>query len=340
MRAAIFHGAGKPMTIEHVPDPEPGPGEAVIRVCRCGICGSDISMTSGSQADYPAGTTLGHEYAGEIVAVGKDVSSLKVGQHVSAMPAKGCGQCGACLAGFPLGCSAMIGMVGGFGEYMRIAAPAAIQLPGTLSMADGALVEPLAVGLHGVALAELKPGMKIAVLGAGAIGLAAIYWARLLGAGRIVAMSRSARRADLAGAMGAAGFEAFGDGEGERLAAALGGMPDIVFECAGAVGMMHKAVELVRPGGTIVSLGFCGSPDPIIPSLATWKQIGMKFSFAYDLREFQHCADMLDAGHVEPRMMISETIPLDALPGVFEGLRGGSNQTKVHVDPWAAAVAA
>ena len=82
MRAAMFHGAGRPMTIEEVPDPEPGPDEAVIKVCRCGICGSDISMTSGSYADYPAGTTLGHEYAGEVVAVGKAVSNLKVGQRV------------------------------------------------------------------------------------------------------------------------------------------------------------------------------------------------------------------------------------------------------------------
>ncbi|ARR57352.1 alcohol dehydrogenase [Rhizorhabdus wittichii DC-6] len=337
MRAAIFHGAGKPMTIEDVPDPEPGPGEAVIKVCRCGICGSDIGMTSGSHADYPAGTTLGHEYAGEVVAVGRDVSNLKVGQRVSAMPAKGCGGCASCLAGFPLGCTTMAGMIGGFGEYMRIYAPAAIHLPDTLSMADGALVEPLAVGLRGVALAGLRPGATVAVLGAGAVGLAAIYWARLLGAGRIVAMSRSARRADLATAMGADGFEAFGEGEGDRLAAALGGLPDAVLECAGAVGLMQKAVELVRPGGTIVSLGFCGSPDPIIPSLATWKQVTMKFSFAYDLREFQHCADALDAGHVAPRMMVSETIGLDALPSGFEALRTGSTQTKVHVDPWIAA---
>src|SRR5690606_28058522 len=159
------------------------------------------------------------------------------GQRVSAMPARGCGQCAACLGGFPLGCAAMAGMIGGFGEYMRIYAPAAIHLPETLSMADGALVEPLAVGLRGVALADLKPGAKVGVLGAGAVVLASIYWARLLGAGRVVAMSRSARRADLATAMGADAFEAFGDGEGDRLAAALGGMPDVVLECAGAVGL-------------------------------------------------------------------------------------------------------
>jgi threonine dehydrogenase-like Zn-dependent dehydrogenase len=231
----------------------------------------------------------------------------------------------------------MEGLVGGFGEYMKIAAPSSVVLPASLSPADGALVEPLAVGLRGVRLAQMQPGARVAVLGAGSIGLAAIYWARLLGAGKVVAISRSARRADLALKMGADGFEALGEGEGERVAAALGGMPDIVLECVGAVGMTQKSVELVAPGGTVVSLGFCTSPDPILPSLATWKQVTMKFSFAYDLREFEHSVRALDAGHVEPRLMVSKTVGLDAFPAMLEQLRAGANETKVHVDPWSAA---
>ena len=234
-----------------------------------------------------------------------------------------------------MACAQMQGMVGGFGEYMRIAAGSAVILPQSLSMADGALVEPLAVGLRGVRLARVRPGARVAVLGAGAIGLATIYWARLLGAGRIVAISRSARRANLALEMGAHGFEALGEGEAERVGEALGGAPDVIFECTGAVGMTQKSIGLVGPGGTVVSLGFCTSPDPIIPSLATWKRVTLKFSFAYDLAEFQHSADMLAAGHVEPRAMVSRTVGLDAFPVLFEQLRAGSNETKVHVDPWA-----
>jgi threonine dehydrogenase-like Zn-dependent dehydrogenase len=335
MRAAVFKGVGQPLLIETLPDPEPGPGEAVIKVCRCGVCGSDLSMTSGSPLDYPVGTVMGHEFAGEVMAIGKGVSTLKPGQRVSAMPAAGCGHCSACLAGYPLACSAMVGMIGGYGEYMRIAETSAIHLPQSLSMADGALVEPLAVGLHGVALAQLAPGARVLVLGAGAIGLAAIFWAKRLGAGRVLAMSRSSRRAELACLMGATAFEPLGEGEAERAAAALGGPPDVVIECVGAVGLMHKSIELVRPGGTVVSLGFCTQPDPISPSLATWKQVTIKFSFSYDLREFQHCADILDADLVRPWMMISETVSLDAFPAMFEALRGGADQTKVQLDPWA-----
>ncbi|KXU31916.1 alcohol dehydrogenase [Sphingobium sp. 22B] len=294
-------------------------------------------MTSGHGNDFPVNSVIGHEYCGEVVALGKGVDNLKVGQFVTAMPVAGCGRCAPCLAGYPMACAQMQGLVGGFGEYMRIAAMSSIVLPDTLTPADGALIEPLAVGLRGIRLAQMPPGAKVAVLGAGSIGLAVIYWARLLGAGKIVAISRSSRRADLALQMGANSFEALGEGEAERVSAALGGMPDIVLECVGAVGMTQKAVELVAPGGTVVSLGFCTSPDPILPSLATWKQVTIKFSFAYDLREFEHSANALDAGHVEPRLMVSRTVGLDAFPDLFEQLRAGANETKIHVDPWSAA---
>ncbi|SCW60770.1 Threonine dehydrogenase [Sphingobium faniae] len=336
MKAAVFKGAGTPLVVETVDDPTPGEGEAVIKVTRCGVCGTDLHMTSGHGNDFPSNTVIGHEYCGEVVALGKGVDTLKVGQFVTAMPVAGCGRCAPCLAGYPMACAQMQGLVGGFGEYMRIAAMSSVVLPQTLTPADGALVEPLAVGLRGVRLAQMEPGAKVAVLGAGSIGLAAIYWARLLGAGKVVAISRSARRADLALQMGADSFEALGEDEAARVTAALGGMPDIVLECVGAVGMTQKAVELVRPGGTVVSLGFCTSPDPILPSFATWKQVTIKFSFAYDLREFEHCANAFDAGHVEPRLMVSKTVGLDAFPDLFEALRAGANETKVHVDPWSA----
>lgn len=336
MKAAVFKGAGTPLVVEMVDDPTPGEGEAVIKVQRCGVCGTDLHMTSGHGNDFPSNTVIGHEYCGEVVALGKGVENLKLGQFVTAMPVGGCGKCQPCLAGYPMACAQMQGLVGGFGEYMRIAAMSSVVLPQTLSPADGALIEPLAVGLRGVRLAALRPGAKVAVLGAGSIGLAAIYWARLLGAGKIVAISRSARRADLALELGADAFEALGEEECERVMAALGGMPDVVLECVGAVGMTQKAVELVAPGGTVVSLGFCTSPDPILPATATWKQVTIKFSFAYDLREFEHCANALDAGHVAPRLMISKTVGLDAFPDLFEQLRAGANETKVHVDPWSA----
>ncbi len=320
MRAAIFEGAGKPLVLRSIDDPTAGEGELVLKVGRCGVCGTDLHMTSGHATDFPAGTILGHEYAGEIVDIGAGVTNFKIGDIITAMPCKGCGKCAACLAGAPLMCAQMQGLVGGFGEYLRAAATSAVKLPASLSLADGALVEPLCVGLHGVSLAQLVPGARVLVLGAGSVGLAA---------------SRAARRAGLAVQLGADDFVQFGDGEAERIADVLGGPPDVVLEAAGAIGMLNKAIELVRPNGLIVSMGFCTSPDPILPSLATWKQVRLAFSMGYTLGEFQFCTDILAAGHLEPRLMVTETVGLNALPDAFEALRAGSGQTKLHVNPWA-----
>lgn len=335
MRAAVFKGAGTPFVIEERADPEPGAGEVVIKVGRCGICGTDLHMTSGHGWDFPAESVLGHEYAGEIVAVGAGVDHLKVGEIITAMPAVGCGECDFCRHGYPILCSQMRGYQGGFAEYALVPAASAVKLPHSLSLADGALIEPLAVGLHGASLAGIGSESRVLVLGAGSVGLAAIFWAKQFGADRIAAASRSPRRAETAGALGADGFTTFGEDESERIAAILGGPPDIVLECAGVVGMLGKAIEHVRPDGTIVSMGFCTAPDPVIPGIATFKQVRLIFSMAWTLTEFEHVARTLDRGHVEPRAMLSETIGLDRFPTMIEELRAGSPQTKVQVDPWA-----
>lgn len=129
MKAAVFKGAGIPLVVETLPDPEPGEGQAVIRVQRCGICGTDLHMTSGHGNDFPVNSVIGHEYCGEVVAIGKGVDTLKVGQFVTAMPVGGCGHCAPCLAGYPMACAQMQGLVGGFGEYMRIAAQSSVIFP-------------------------------------------------------------------------------------------------------------------------------------------------------------------------------------------------------------------
>ncbi|MDO7836685.1 alcohol dehydrogenase catalytic domain-containing protein [Sphingobium sp. HBC34] len=335
MRAAVFKEAGKPWVVEERPDPTPGDGEAVIKVGRCGICGTDLNMTSGKGYDFPCDTILGHEFSGEVVAIGKGVTSLKVGDRVTALPAAGCGACDMCRAGQVVMCPNMSPYAGGYAEYMRIAERTAVQLPAALSLNDGALVEPLAVGLHGVRLANLPLGAKVLVLGAGAVGLAATFWAKRLGAGRVVAASRSERRRDMALALGADDYVLTGEGEAERVTQALDGMPDYVFEAAGAVGLLQQSINLVKPNGHVISLGFCMAPDPVIPGISTFKQVKLTFSMAWTVPEFQYAVDMLDSGHVEPRHMITSNIGLDALPDMIETLRGPHNETKVHVDPWA-----
>jgi len=239
-----------------------------------------------------------------------------------------------CRAGMQALCPNINIYLRGLGQYMRIAERTAFRLPDALSLADGALVEPLAVGLHGVAMARLRPGSRVLVLGGGTVGLTTAFWARRLGAGRIVAASRSARRADAALAMGADAFVLTGEGEHDRVEAALGGRPEYVFETAGAVGLLAQAIDHVAPNGEIISLGYCMSADPVVPRLATIKQATIRFSMTWTASDFRHAVDILDRGHVEPREMLSNLIGLDSLPAKIEELRGSHSEIKVQVDPW------
>ncbi len=158
MKAVVYHGAGKPLALETLPDPEPGPDDVIVRVHRCGICGTDLHMTQGHQWDFPSGTVPGHEYAGEIVEVGSNVANFRKGDLITALPSTGCGHCEACYRGNLALCHNAPGVMGGYAELMRIPTSVAIKLPSTLSLADGALIEPLAVGLHGTRLSQHPAG--------------------------------------------------------------------------------------------------------------------------------------------------------------------------------------
>jgi threonine dehydrogenase-like Zn-dependent dehydrogenase len=343
VRAAVFKTRGEPFSIETLPDPTPLAGELVIRVSRCGICGSDLSMTSpartpgDSSLEFPTNSVLGHEYSGEVVEIGEGVGNFSIGDAVTAMPVTSCGSCDLCHDGLPLLCPSVVVYLGGFAEYMRIGAQSAMKLPAGVSLPDGALAEPLAVGLHGVALAQLSPGARVLILGGGSVGLAVLAWVRRFGAGRIAIASRSNHRSDAALALGATAFVQTGEGEVERIREALGGAPDVVFECAGAAGMLARAIDAVRPNGRIVSLGTCISHEQISAYTATSKQAHMTFSMAYSLREFRFVVDELNAGHIDTKRHVDTTIPLQEFPGTLERLRQGALRAKVHVDPWAAA---
>jgi (R,R)-butanediol dehydrogenase/meso-butanediol dehydrogenase/diacetyl reductase len=333
MKAAIYHTPGQPLRIDNVPIPVPGDGEVLIKVGRCGICGSDLQMTTGKGSDFPTGVALGHEYAGEIVALGRGVTSLRIGDRITAMPAKGCNRCSVCLAGRPLACTQMQMMMGGFAEYTRVEVSSAVRLPDGLSLADGALVEPLACSLRGVAQAHLPRGAKVLVLGAGSIGMGAVYWARRLGAGVIACAARSAWRAQLALEQGADHFLIADASLDTRQLEALGQAADVVFECSGAAGMLARAVELVRPGGQVVGLGLCPGHDHFVPALAAAKEISLRFTIGYDMGDFHHVLDTLERGALQPRLTIGATIALADLPNTLEGMRRQQTHCKVMVDP-------
>jgi len=333
MKAAVFHALHQPLTVESVADPKPAADEVLIRVGRCGICGSDLHMTEEPAFGIAAGAVLGHEFAGEIVELGKDTSGLKVGDRVAVAPLRGCGACPACAAGEPAWCQKFTLQGGGYADYVVAAGRQCLKLPASTSVADGALVEPLAVALHGVALSGLTPGQRVLVMGAGPIGLGVAFWARRRGAARVAVCDLADLQADLAHTLGATAFVTVKGDAKARVEAALGGAPDIVFECVGRPGAIAQALDYVRPRGTIMMMGLCTALDSFIPFAAVSKEARILTSAFFTMGEYQAALDMLDGGQAPPHAMISDTVALSDMPKAFEGLKKRTTQCKVMVEP-------
>ena len=333
MRAAIMQGLHKPLTIQTLPDPTPGTGELVVKVGRCGICGSDLHMTEDPGYGKGAGDVLGHEFAGEIVAIGKGVEGYRTGDLVSVSPLKSCGHCAACLAGEVAWCAHFGLQEGGYAEFALANANQCVKLPQTLSLADGAIVEPLAVAKHGVTLSGIKPGDKVLVLGAGPIGLAVAFWARRAGASRVVMQDVAEFQRERALVMGATDFVVDREDPVGASARALGGPADIVFECVGIPGLIAQAVNQVRPRGTILLLGLCSQPDTFNSFAMLSKEIRLVTSAFFTRGEYEASLDVLERGAAEPRALITQTISLTDTPDIFESLKRRTNQCKVMIAP-------
>jgi (R,R)-butanediol dehydrogenase/meso-butanediol dehydrogenase/diacetyl reductase len=333
MKAAVFQAVGRPLVIEDVRDPVPGDDEVVVQVGRCGICGSDLHMTEDPVFAIRPGNVLGHEFAGEVVELGSAVKSLKVGDRVSVSPLRGCGKCPTCKAGHPAWCpNGKLGG-GGYAQYALAYDRDCVRLPADVSLEDGALVEPLSVALHGVAMSGLTTGANVLVVGAGPIGLGTAYWARRFGARRVIVTDLNDFQEERALAMGATGFLVSGDDIVQRTNAEIGSPPDVVFECVGKPGVLAQCIEHVRIKGTVVVLGLCTAPDTFVPFRAVSKEVRIQTSAFFDFPEFCRVIDTLESGDATPHALITGTVRLAEMPGAFEALRRRTTECKVLVDP-------
>jgi (R,R)-butanediol dehydrogenase/meso-butanediol dehydrogenase/diacetyl reductase len=331
MKAAVFRDFNGPLAIEEIAEPLPAVDQVLIRVARCGICGSDLHMTREPALGIQPGAVLGHEFSGEVVELGAQVQGFKVGDRVAVAPVRGCGRCPSCLNGEPAWCESMLLQGGGYAELVVAADRQCLKLPAQTSVEDGALVEPLAVALHGVALSGMSQGARVLVLGAGPIGLAVAFWARRLGATDVAVVDLVPLQAERALRLGATHFVPGGEDVVSRVNIVLGGMPEVVFECVGMPGVLAQALEHVRPRGTIVMLGLCTTTDGFVPFRAVVKEVRLLASAFYSMHEYHKSLDMLEGGDAVPRDLITDTVPLAALPWVFESLRHRTSQCKVLV---------
>lgn len=336
MRAAALTADGR-LEIVDRPEPEPGPGEVVVAVDRCGVCGSDLHLRASGL--LPAGAVLGHEFSGVVVTPAPDGDGPGVGTRVAVLPTRRCGVCPACRAGrgnlCPLQLTTSIGLGardGAYAERVVVPGPSCHALPASATPTRGALAEPYAVALHalGRSRVALDKDLTVGVIGAGSVGLMCAAALARAGAGAVaVADPRPARRA-AAAALGVAVVEDAG-----HLVRALGRPPDVVFEATGQPELPGRAVEIAVAGGQVVLLGISASGNPLPMPGLLWvvKEVDVVTSIAYTDSEFADAVAAVAAGAADEIAWRAEVRPLTAAQRALDDLGRPDGPVKVLLDP-------
>ena len=341
MKAAVFHGEGKPLSIEDRQTPVAAPGEIVLKVAYCGICGSDLHATEPSAAPLEQGTILGHEYSGIVTQSGSD--QFQPGDRVIGLPLLECDECRpagtGCRDQLGILCARnrIIGMSdaapGGYAEYLRMPAHNALKVPSGLDLKLAALTEPLAVGAHAVRMAGNLLGASVLVIGAGPIGLAVTLFARASGARLAVVSEISPARRAQASMLGATVIDAASELPATAFTRLTGTAPDRIFECVGVPGILRQCIDLAPLHGRIIVVGVCRQDDTLLPRVAIRKELNIQFVLGYSRQEFALVLDMLTSGQIRADGLVTAVIGLDEVPEVFESLRRPGPHAKVLIDP-------
>ena len=328
MRAAVI-SSQQGIEVRNVADPAPGPGQLVVRVTACGICGSDLK----ARPALPHGTVMGHEFCGEVVAVGAGVDrTWQEGTQAAVLPVFSCGACSWCATGDVAHCrSARLvglgGSPGGFAEFAAVSADLSFALPETVPDSHGALVEPFAVGLHTARVARIAEGDSVLIIGGGPVGLTTARWARVFGAREVVVSDPLVARRELSGRLGAT--EEFDPTHDE-----LGGRAfDVVVDCVGKPGLLDACVAATATKGRVVVAGVCSDPDPYLPIVALLKELTVSFSVYYRPEEFRLVIDAFASGQIDPGPLVTNTVALEQLEAAFSSLAGTTTDGKVLVEP-------
>ncbi|MGA6972966.1 MAG: alcohol dehydrogenase catalytic domain-containing protein [Candidatus Binatus sp.] len=336
MKAAVFKKRDEMAVIE-LPSPVPGVGEVVLKVHNCGICGSDLHAVHygiGMATD----TVMGHEFCGEIHALGDGVDGYQLGDRVTALPYIACGECAWCERDDAMHCSKLrslgLGQLpGAYAEFVACGAASLLKLPANVSSRAGALVEPLSVGLHGVNHSKIEPGMGVIVMGAGPIGLSTLIWAKAKGASAVVVSELAPGRTELAMKLGADAVvnPTVGD-PAEAVRSITGRPPEIVFECIGVKSTLGAAIGMVGRHGHVVVIGVCMEGDSIFPLTCVMKEVQINFALAYTRAEFQETINALATGTIDATPMITDVIKVDQVPEMFSELKRPGTRAKVMVE--------
>jgi len=354
MKAALWY-ARNDVRVEDVAEPgPPGPGEVILKVDTCGICGTDLEEYRSGPLFIAVGrpnpltgrmapVILGHEFAGEVVAAGRDVTRLKPGDRVAPDVLITCGTCYWCRRHQVTLCEKLAALGfsgdGGLAEYCKVPVSMCIKLPNGLSCEHAALAEPLSVAVRAVRKGRVALGATVAIFGGGTIGLLCLQAARNAGASAVYVVEPPAGRRALARRLGAAGvIDPTVDDAGEALRDLTGVGPDVVIEASGATAAGPAAIEAARKGGRIVLVGIpvAAASFNFLAVVATEKEVVGSLSHVYD-EDFAAAVQLLGEGRVAVEPLISDRIPLDDLVprGLHRLEQQAADTLKVLVQPTA-----
>ncbi|MEE6177067.1 zinc-binding dehydrogenase [Mycobacterium sp. 050134] len=335
MRAAVLRD-GHMVYRDDVPEPVPGPGQVLVGVRACGICGSDLhfaahgadvlSLTDrmgagGLSVDLNRDVFMGHEFSAEVIEPGPDTDTHPPGTLVTSIPVVLSTQ----------GVEPIVysnSTMGGYAERMLLSAPLLLPIPNGLDFSAAALTEPMAVGLHAVNKSGIQPGETALVIGCGPIGVAIVAALKLRGVETIVAADFSPKRRELAATMGAHRVVDAGQGSPFDTVKAA-----VVFEAVGVPGIIDDVLRRARPGTRLVVAGVCMQADTIHPFFAIAKEISVQFALAYGPDEFAESLRALAEGDIDVSPLITGEVGLEGVGQAFDDLTDPERHCKILVTP-------
>jgi (R,R)-butanediol dehydrogenase/meso-butanediol dehydrogenase/diacetyl reductase len=350
MRALRFHAA-RDLRVEEVDEPAgPGPNDVVVRIAACGICGTDLH-------EYVAGPIvtpvephpltgaqnpqiLGHEFAGDVVAIGADVTSVGEGDRVAIMPLAYCGTCTYCRRGLQhlcatMGCVGLSHAWGGMAHLATVAEYQVVRLPEAVSYQQGALIEPTAVAAYGVERGGVAPGDRVLITGGGPIGALAALCAHAAGASTVYVSEPNAARRARAEALGVATvLDPTAVEVPELLHEETGGVGvDVAIECSGHPGGFAAAIASLRKRGTLAQTGLFVGEATVEPMLWSLNDLTIVGTWCYSVYDFDRIAAQIAAGSLPVERVVTSTVTLDDAPDAFAMLASGTaDEIKVLVE--------
>jgi len=331
MKAAVFHGGGKPLMITDVPAPEPKAGEVVMRVAACGLCHTDLHyLDHGVPTFKPPPIILGHEAAGTVARLGPGVTGLKEGDRVLAPSVWVCGGCRFCRAGRENLCAELVmpgnHVDGAFAEFVAVPAKELVSLPPSIPLERACVIaDAVSTPYHAVKRrGRVMAGDTVAVVGCGGVGLNVVQCAALAGA-TVIAVDLNDARLELAKRLGArfAINPRMTERVDKEIRKLTDGGVDVAFEVIGTPKTIDLAFNLIRKGGRLVVIGFSHDPVPINAGKLMFYELEVMGSLGCGAGEYPEIVQLVESGRITLEPIVSGTIPLDAINDGFDRMRRG-----------------